>query len=83
MRAELAEMIRKENAKHTEAEQMKEETHRLKKLNHQFFQQATAFTAIFEEHKALEERRKMLEANRERMKDGMTVLKGEVLSRSG
>lgn len=77
MRAELAEMIRKENAKQTEAEEMKEETHRLKKLNHQYFQQATAFNAVFEEHKALEERKNMLEKNRNRMKDGMTVLKGE------
>lgn len=76
LRGELAAMLRKEEAKQTEAEQFKEETHRLKKLNQQYYQQATSFNVIFENYNGLEQRRKMLVANAERMKDGMTVLNG-------
>lgn len=71
-------MVRKEETKQTEAEQLKEETHRLKEINTQYYQQATSFNVIFENFNGLKERKKMLEKNAERMSDGMTALKGRL-----
>lgn len=70
-------MIAKENAKTTEAEDLKTRFHQLKADNQTLYQRATGFMHVFEKHDNLKSRKEMLEANRDRMMDGMTVLNGE------
>lgn len=70
-------MIAKENAKTTEAEDLKIRFHQLKDDNQTLYSRATGFQHIFENHEHLKSRKEMLEANRDRMMDGMTVLNGE------
>lgn len=77
MRSDLDDMIAKENAKTTEAEDLKARFHSLKEENEQLYRRATGFQHIFERHDTLKSRKEMLEGNRDRMRDGMNVLSGE------
>lgn len=77
MRSELDDMVAKETAKTTEAEDLKTRFHDLKEENEALYKRATGFTHIFERHDNLQSRKQMLETNRDRMLDGMNVLSGE------
>lgn len=75
-------MVAKENARTTEAEELKSRFHILKEENEALYKRATAFQHIFERHDSLKARKEMFMANRDRMMDGMTVLNGENAPRS-
>jgi predicted RNase H-like nuclease (RuvC/YqgF family) len=78
MRKELEETIRKENAKGTEIADLKQRLDELQNQNMMHYQQATSFNTIFERVETLTGRLEMLKKNRDRMKIGMTELKGGV-----
>jgi stress response protein YsnF len=77
MRSELESMVDKENARTTEADELKTRFHVLKQENETLYARASAFQQIFERHDNLKARKEMLAANRDRMVDGMTVLNGK------
>jgi len=79
MRLELEDKIRQENAKRTEIDDLKERLDILKEENMQLYNQASGYNVIFERVDTLNKRLEMLNKNKDRMKIGMTELKGESL----
>ena len=77
MRKQLEDETRKENAKQTEAESLKEEFERLKQVNLQHYAEAAGFQGIFERVENLKARQSMLENNRKHILDGMNEMTGE------
>lgn len=82
MRKQLEDETRRENAKQTEAENLKEEFEHLKALNMQYYNEASGFTSIFEKVETLKARKAMFESNRSHILEGMSEMKGESLSLS-
>ncbi|KAL7420509.1 DNA repair protein rad50 [Cryptotrichosporon argae] len=74
MHKELEDMTRRERAKEAEVARLKEDFERLKEMNVQHYEQATGFQRIFERVDNLKKQREMLEKNRDRIFDGMTVM---------
>lgn len=70
-------MIRKEESKQTEMEELKAEFERLQEQNQETANQAHGFTAIFERVETLKSQMEMFEKNRKRMLENLTELDGE------
>lgn len=77
MKKELADQTAKENAKQTEAEEIKAERDRLNAINMEYYAQAATFQQQFEHEKALQNQLKMLKENRDHLLDGVKEMTGE------
>lgn len=77
MRKDLSKAIEDENAKHTESEALKVRYEELKKINMQYYAEASGFQTQYEKVKSLNERIEMREENRKLLMASMTVLDGK------
>jgi hypothetical protein len=77
MRKDLAKAVEEENAKHTDSESLKERYEEIKKINMQYYAEASGFQTQYEKVKSLHERIEMREENRKQLMSSMTVLDGQ------